>query len=84
MAHNAVFVIKTVVGTAVIASLQKAVHLVLVEVDHAHIAVIILVIDVVCAGLAIGCFWIAHIVPFRKQQNVCQMPNIIYYTFIIS
>jgi len=54
MAHHAVFVIKAVIRTGIVRAVQKAIHLIFVEVDHTHITVIVVVIDIVRAGLAVG------------------------------
>ncbi len=53
MSDNTVFVVKAIVGAAVICTVQKAVHLVLVKINHTYIAVAVLVIDIICAGLAV-------------------------------
>lgn len=54
MSYNAVFVIKTVVGAGVIRSGEEARHFVLIKIHHAHEAVVILVVDIIGAGLAVG------------------------------
>ena len=68
MADNAVFVVKAVVGTGVVGALQETVHLVLVEIDHADVAFVVFVVDIVSAGLAVCSFFVLHIISFRKSK----------------
>lgn len=54
MPYNAVFIVKAVVGTGVICSGEETRHFVLIEIHHTHKAVVVLVVDVIGAGLAVG------------------------------
>lgn len=60
MSYNAVFIVKAIIRAAVVSSLKEAVHFVLIEVNHAHIAVIVLVKDIIRAGLAVCSFFLFH------------------------
>lgn len=54
MPYNTVFVVKTIVWTGVIRSGEESRHFVLIKIHHAHEAVVVLVVDVIGAGLAVG------------------------------
>ncbi len=60
MAHHAVLVVEAIVGTGVVGALHKSVHLVLVEIYHTDVAVVVLVINIVGAGLAVGGGFLLH------------------------
>lgn len=60
MAYNAVFVVEAIVRAGIVRALNKACHFVLVEVDKTDIAVELIVIDVVRAGLAVRCIFHIH------------------------
>lgn len=47
MPYYAVFVVKPEVWAAVVCSLQKTAHLVLVKIYHAYVAVVIFVVSVI-------------------------------------
>lgn len=51
--HNAVFVIETVIWAGIICSLKKACHFVLIKVDHAGVAIVVVIIDVICTSFAV-------------------------------
>ena len=53
MADNTVLVIEAVIGTGIICAVEESVHFVLVEIYHAYIAVVVLIIDVICAAFAV-------------------------------
>jgi len=61
MSDHTVFIVKTVVGAGIICSLQKAVHFVLIQIDHTDIAVIVIIVDKICTGLAVCYFLLFHI-----------------------
>lgn len=60
MPHNAVFIVKAVIWTGVIGACQEPAHLVFVKVCHASEAIVIIVIDIVHTGLAVGRFSVLH------------------------
>ena len=60
VADNSVFVIETIVRAGIVRALNEARHFVLVEVDETDIAVAVIVIDIVCAGLAVCCCFHIH------------------------
>ena len=60
MTDYSVFVVETVVRAGVVGALQEAVHFVLIEVYHTDVAVVVLVINVIGAGLAVGGFFLFH------------------------
>lgn len=60
MSYNTVFIVEPVIRTGVISSLQEAVHFVLIEIDHAHVAVVVIIVDKIGAGLAVSYFFLFH------------------------
>lgn len=61
MPYNAVFIIKAVIRAGIVRTLQKLIHLVLVKIYEADIAVIIIIIDIICTGLTVRSFLSAHV-----------------------
>ena len=53
MSHDTVFIIEAIIRAGVVSSLKEAIHFVFIEVNHTYIAVIVIIEDVVCAGLAV-------------------------------
>lgn len=60
MTYYPVFVIKTVIRTGIVCSCNKPSHFVLVEIDHAGVAVVVLVVDIVGTGFAVCGFLFVH------------------------
>ena len=60
MPYDAVFIVEAVIRAGIVCAADESVHLVLVEVHHTDAAVIIFIINIVCAGLAV-CSFIFHI-----------------------
>ena len=60
MSHDAVFVVEAIVWTGVVSSLKEAVHFVLIEINHAHEAVVVIIVDKIRAGFAVGDFFLLH------------------------
>ena len=60
MADYAVLIVETVIGAGVVRAAEETVHLVLVEIDHTDIAVVVLIIYIVGAGLAVGDFFLVQ------------------------
>ena len=61
VAYNAVFVVEAIVRAGIVRALNEACHFVLVEVDETDIAVELIVIDVVRAGLAVCRCFLLHV-----------------------
>lgn len=53
MSHDSVFIVKAVVGAGVIRPREEACHFVLIEVNQAYIAVVILIVDIVHTAFAV-------------------------------
>lgn len=53
MAYNSVLIVETVVWAGIIRSLKKASHFVLIKVDHAGVAIVVVIIDVICTSFAV-------------------------------
>ncbi len=70
MAYYAVFIVQPVIRAGVVRAVQETVHFVLVEIDHTYVAVVIIVVDVVGAGLAVGDFLLVQVRHLRYISSI--------------
>ena len=61
VADDAVFVIQAVVGAGVVGAGQETSHFVLVQIHHTDVAVVVVIVNVICTGLAVCDLLVAHI-----------------------
>ena len=67
MPYHAVFIVKAIVRTGIIRSLNETCHFIFVKIHHAYVAVVALVIDIVGAGLAVCSIFLIHIILLYVQ-----------------
>lgn len=60
VAYYSVFIIKPVIRTGIVCTVEKSVHLVFIKIYHAYIAFIIVIIDIIGTGLTVCSFFLIH------------------------
>lgn len=72
MPHDQIFIIKLVIRTVVKRARQKTHHIILIEIHVTDIALVILIINKVHAGIAVR-YFLHLIAPFMKPSHFSQL-----------
>lgn len=70
MPDNAVFIVKAIVRAGIIRSLKKASHFIFIKINHAGVAVVVVIVDVISTGITVGRGLLLHLnILHRKRGN---------------